>query len=150
MSKAKETISALAAEGVEASPLEMDVSQPNSIQAAFKTLSAKHEQLDALVNNAGVLLDFGTTVSELSIDNLRASFETNFFGAFATIQAFLPMLMKAPAARIVNMSGDMGGESAPFSVEQGAAPAVWLAMLGDHGPTGGFFSQTLGGKKHAW
>ncbi|MDA0823369.1 MAG: SDR family NAD(P)-dependent oxidoreductase [Proteobacteria bacterium] len=208
LAKAKETVSALAAHGVEASPLEMDVSQTNSIQAAFKMLSAKYQQLDALVNNAGVLLDFGTPASELSLDNLRESFETNFFGAFATIQTFLPMLKKAPAARIVNMSSDlgsvaamtdhhseqfavvapgyraskcalntltiqfanelantnikvnsaspglartdMGGENAPFSVEQGAAPALWLATLGDDGPTGGFFSQTLGGKKHAW
>jgi NAD(P)-dependent dehydrogenase (short-subunit alcohol dehydrogenase family) len=34
---------------------------------------------------------------------------------------------------------DMGGESAPRSVEEGADTAVWLATLPDDGPTGGFF-----------
>jgi NAD(P)-dependent dehydrogenase (short-subunit alcohol dehydrogenase family) len=34
---------------------------------------------------------------------------------------------------------DMGGKSAPWSVEQGAEPAVWLATLPESGPTGGFF-----------
>jgi NAD(P)-dependent dehydrogenase (short-subunit alcohol dehydrogenase family) len=34
---------------------------------------------------------------------------------------------------------DMGGSAAPKSVEDGADTAVWLATLGDDGPTGGFF-----------
>jgi NAD(P)-dependent dehydrogenase (short-subunit alcohol dehydrogenase family) len=34
---------------------------------------------------------------------------------------------------------DMGGESAPRAVEEGADTAVWLATLPDDGPTGGFF-----------
>ena len=34
---------------------------------------------------------------------------------------------------------DMGGSSAPRSVEEGAGTAVWLALLPDDGPSGGFF-----------
>ncbi len=34
---------------------------------------------------------------------------------------------------------EMGGESAPRSVEEGADTAVWLATLPDDGPSGGFF-----------
>ena len=42
---------------------------------------------------------------------------------------------------------DMGGENAPFSIAEGASPAVWLATLDDDGPSGGFFSQTLAGEQ---
>ncbi|MGR8946744.1 MAG: SDR family oxidoreductase [Gammaproteobacteria bacterium] len=193
---------------LDVSSLAIDVTDSASVEQAFTTLSNEFNHLDVLVNNAGVLLDYGTPISELALDNLRDSFETNFFGAFLMIKTFLPMLKKAPTARIVNMSSDlgslsamtdssseqfgviapgyraskcalntltiqfanelagtnvkvnsaspgvartdMGGADAPFSVEQGAAPAVWLATLDDDGPSGGFFSQTLGGAQHSW
>ena len=206
--KAQATAASLEQRGLSVEPLEIDVSNPASIQSAVDTVRKKHEVLDVLVNNAGVLLDYGTPISELSVDNLRDSFETNFFGAFETTRAFLPLIKKSAAGRIVNMSSDlgslsamtdansqqfgvvapgyraskcalntltiqfaneltgtnikinsaspgvartdMGGENAPFSIAEGAAPAVWLATLDDDGPTGGFFSQTLGGDKHDW
>ncbi|MEM1212522.1 MAG: SDR family NAD(P)-dependent oxidoreductase [Planctomycetota bacterium] len=40
---------------------------------------------------------------------------------------------------IATRMGEMGGVTAPRTVEQGADTAVWLATLGDDGPTGGFF-----------
>ena len=81
--------------GLSVEPLEIDVSNSMSIQSAVDTVNNKHDSLDVLVNNAGVLLDYGTPISDLSVDNLRDSFETNFFGAFETTQAFLPLIRKS-------------------------------------------------------
>tara|TARA_R110002073_G_scaffold15650_7_gene61236 strand:+ start:1390 stop:2118 length:729 start_codon:yes stop_codon:yes gene_type:complete len=98
----------LAAEGINADVLVIDVGDPVSIAAACETFSAAHDHLDVLVNNAGVLNDYGELASELATARLRASFETNFFGAFETTQRFLPLLRKSTAGRIVNMSSDLG------------------------------------------
>lgn len=98
----------LASEGIDADVLVIDVGDPASIAAACETFSARHEQLDVLVNNAGILNDFGEHASELPVARLRESFETNFFGAFETTQRFLPLLRKSKSGRIVNMSSDLG------------------------------------------
>jgi NAD(P)-dependent dehydrogenase (short-subunit alcohol dehydrogenase family) len=46
--------------------------------------------------------------SVASLDEVRAVFETNVFGVIAVTQAMLPLLRKAPAARIVNVSSGAG------------------------------------------
>jgi NAD(P)-dependent dehydrogenase (short-subunit alcohol dehydrogenase family) len=67
-----------------------------------------------LVNNAGVELegtDFGTsfnTTSTVALEILRRTFETNFFSVVALTQALLPLIRKAPAGRIVNVSSVLG------------------------------------------
>ncbi len=198
----------LGSEGINADVLVIDVGDAASIAAAFAAFSAQRNELDVLVNNAGILNDYGQRASEIPVALLRDSFETNFFGAFETTQRFLPLIRKSKAGRIVNMSSDlgsmhamddpsgaqydvlapgyraskcalnvvtllfaqeladtpvkvnsaspgvsrtdMGGADAPFSVEEGAAAAVWLATLDDDGPSGEFFSATLNGQRHPW
>jgi len=98
----------LAAEGINADVLVIDVGNPASIATAYETFSATHDRLDVLVNNAGILNDYGELASELATARLRESFEINFFGAFETTQRFLPLLRKSTAGRIVNMSSDLG------------------------------------------
>ena len=49
-----------------------------------------------------------TLASNVSLDELRAVFETNVFGVVAVTQAMLPLLREAPAARIVNVSSGVG------------------------------------------
>lgn len=66
-------------------------------------------QLDILVNNAGILLDdAGKKVSEQTRQAWRDTFDTNVFGLIETTQAFLPLLHKSPAGRIVNVSSLLG------------------------------------------
>ena len=98
----------LKADGVNAIAAALDVTDTATISATVAQVEQEHGKLDVLVNNAGIALDWGTKPSETSSKNLRTVFETNFFGVIATTQAFLPLLRKAPAARIVNMSSSLG------------------------------------------
>ena len=64
--------------------------------------------LDILVNNAGVAIDAGMSVKDVTLEVLRKTFETNYFGVIAVTQAMLPLLRKAPHKTIVNVSSGLG------------------------------------------
>jgi NAD(P)-dependent dehydrogenase (short-subunit alcohol dehydrogenase family) len=85
--------------------LTLDVTEAASIGAAVKEIEKKFGRLDILVNNAGVAVHDGSKkVSEQALDVWRRTFDTNLFALIAVTQAFLPLLKKAPAGRIVNLS----------------------------------------------
>lgn len=99
----------LQAEGLDVEALTLDVADAAGIAAAVQAIAKKYGHLDILINNAGVNVDEGSkTVSEQTIDAWRATFETNLFGLIAVTQAFLPLLKKAQAGRIVNVSSILG------------------------------------------
>jgi NAD(P)-dependent dehydrogenase (short-subunit alcohol dehydrogenase family) len=112
-SKAVGAALSLQVEGLPVEAIALDISSEQSIAAAATAVAAKHGRLDILVNNAGVFLDdFERTPSQQSLTAWRDTFDTNLFGVIATTQAFLPLLRKAPAARIVNVSSLLGSLSA--------------------------------------
>jgi NAD(P)-dependent dehydrogenase (short-subunit alcohol dehydrogenase family) len=95
--------------GLDVRALEIDVNESASIHKAVAQVERDFGRLDILINNAGVLVDdYGKKVSEQSLDTWRATFETNVFGLVATTQAFLPLLRKSDAGRIVNVSSILG------------------------------------------
>lgn len=97
--------------GFDASAVQLDVADEQSVANAAREVGEKFGHLDALVNNAGVFNEFaqGAIVpSNLSLDLLRSTYETNFFGAFSVLQNFIPLLLKAEAPRIVNVSSTLG------------------------------------------
>lgn len=99
----------LQGEGLSVEALVLDVTDAASIAAAAQDVAKKHGHLDILINNAGVMTDDGTKKpSEQSLDTWRKTFDTNVFGLIAVTQAFLPLLKKAPAGRIVNVSSLLG------------------------------------------
>jgi NAD(P)-dependent dehydrogenase (short-subunit alcohol dehydrogenase family) len=99
----------LKSEGLNVESIKLDVNDAASIASAAKEIGAKHGKLDILVNNAGIGVQDGTTkVSEQKMDTWRKTFETNVFGLIAVTQAFLPLLEKSPAGRIVNLSSILG------------------------------------------
>jgi NAD(P)-dependent dehydrogenase (short-subunit alcohol dehydrogenase family) len=168
----------------------LDVSDEGSVRALARMLAARKMNVDVLVNNAAILVAESQRVLQTPIDDVRATFETNVFGAIAVSQAFVPGMLERRYGRVVNVSSeagqlasmgtyapaysmskaalnaftrqlaaatkgagvlvnsaspgwvrtDMGGPSAPRSVEQGADTIVWLATLPAKGPTGKFFS----------
>lgn len=68
-------------------------------------------KLDILINNAGVMLDgeLGrNTTLTVSEENIRKTFDTNFFAVVALTEILLPLLRKSDAGRIVNLSSILG------------------------------------------
>lgn len=99
---------ALARDGVSAIPIQLDITDPGSIEAAVSQLSEQYGRLDILVNNAGIIASGDGKPSQTSPEVVRHAFETNFFGTLAITQAMLPLLHKAEAARIINVSSSLG------------------------------------------
>jgi NAD(P)-dependent dehydrogenase (short-subunit alcohol dehydrogenase family) len=97
----------LRAEGLDARPLRLDVTDDASATAAASEIERQAGRLDILVNNAGIAID-DAPPSRVSIDVLKRTYETNVFGVVRTTQAFLPLLRKSAAGRIVNLSSGLG------------------------------------------
>jgi NAD(P)-dependent dehydrogenase (short-subunit alcohol dehydrogenase family) len=109
LKKSEAAADILRKEGIEARALDLDVNDAESIRRAADQVERDFGKLDILVNNAGVMLDDeNKKVSEQSLETWRKTFETNVFGLIATTQAFLPLLRKSEAGRIVNLSSILG------------------------------------------
>ena len=92
-------------QGLKVEPLILDVTQPNTIAAAVSVVTSKYGYLDILVNNAGIRVEqYGKQPSEQSLSEWRKTFDTNLFGLVEVTIAFLPLIHKSQAGRIVNVS----------------------------------------------
>lgn len=87
-------------------PVALDLSQPDAAAAAVARAEALVGQIDILVNNAG----YGMVgaIEETSIDQMRALFDVNLFGAIAMIQAVLPAMRARRGGHIVNITSLSG------------------------------------------
>lgn len=91
-----------------ADTLEIDVTDQQTVQRAADQISNTYQKLDVLINNAGIALPDDELPSTVSVDVLRQTFDTNFFGSFAVTQIMLPLIRKAKAGRIVSLSSSVG------------------------------------------
>jgi NAD(P)-dependent dehydrogenase (short-subunit alcohol dehydrogenase family) len=87
--------------------IQLDVTDMQSIQSARQALELKTKKLDLLINNAGISGGFPQPATKVSLDTLRAVFETNFFGAVQVTQEFMALLKKSDAPRIVNVTTEL-------------------------------------------
>ncbi len=111
--------------GLDAYSIVLGVTDEASIGAAARQIESEYGRLDVLVNNAGIALD-QTPPSLSDLDTLRRTYETNVFGVFAVTQAFLPLLKRSGAGRIVNMSSGLGSlaQNSDPNYEYAAAKGV--------------------------
>jgi NAD(P)-dependent dehydrogenase (short-subunit alcohol dehydrogenase family) len=86
----------------------LDVADDESIHKAATDLSQELGHLDVLINNAGIYPDEGVNILTIDRYLLAHTIDTNTFGAIRTTQAFLPLLAKASAARVINISSGLG------------------------------------------
>jgi len=93
--------------------IELDVDKEESIVSAIKKVVADKGRLDVLVNNAGYG-QFGC-VEDLSVDDFRKQFETNFFSIVRIIQEVSPIMRKQNSGIIVNISSVVGRMGLPVS-----------------------------------
>ncbi|WP_435318954.1 SDR family NAD(P)-dependent oxidoreductase [Haloarchaeobius sp. TZWSO28] len=170
--------------------LELDVTDEEAIRAAVSCIEVEADRLDVLVNNAAISDPSGSTLLDESVSDIDAVLETNLRGPMVLTKFALPLLLRNPGGRVVNVSSgmgalgeemtggapayrvsktalngltaylhgeyhtdgllansacpgwvrtDMGGESAPRSVEEGAATPVWLARFAPDAPGGRFW-----------
>lgn len=104
----KEAVTKLQSEKIEARFVEIDLRRKETITAASALIEADFGRLEILVNNAGIVDPADGPPSTVQLDALERIFETNFLGTVAVTQAMLPLLRKAEAARIVNVSSGLG------------------------------------------
>lgn len=116
---------ALGKAGADARSVQLDVTDAKSIQNAAKWIEAEFGRLDVLVNNAGTasVARRGYPPSQTSLDDMRAVYEINVFGVIAVTNAMLPLLRRAAAARIVNVSSEVG------SITSQSDPASPLSQM---------------------
>lgn len=92
------------------SSLTMDVTDPASVRAAAAEVTERFGHLDVLVNNAGILPEAtnGDPKEILDLAMFEQTYATNVLGPVAVVEAFLPLVRKSPAGRIVNVSSTVG------------------------------------------
>jgi NAD(P)-dependent dehydrogenase (short-subunit alcohol dehydrogenase family) len=117
-------------EGFKVDPHQLDVTDPTSIEALKAYILKQYGRLDVLINNAGVHLDKGESILEVSLDIVRQTLEINLFGALNISRTFLPMMKQHDYGRVVNVSSDMGslskmsGRSGAYRMSKAALNAL--------------------------
>jgi short-subunit dehydrogenase len=96
-------------ENLQLQAIELDVDNDKSVIDAINTIVDERKRIDVLVNNAGYAL--GGALEDSSMDEIKAQFETNFFGAVRATKAVLPVMRRQGEGKIVNITS-MGGRIA--------------------------------------
>jgi NAD(P)-dependent dehydrogenase (short-subunit alcohol dehydrogenase family) len=112
LARGEAAVQKLRAAGIDATAILLDVTDQATIDSAMNFVEQTYGKLDILINNAGISVREGhRPPSELALEDLHRTFATNVFGVFAVIKAMLPLLRNSEAARIVNLSSEMGSLS---------------------------------------
>jgi NAD(P)-dependent dehydrogenase (short-subunit alcohol dehydrogenase family) len=133
--KGKAAQQELVAEGVGAAYHQLDVTDSASIQRLANDIRQQYGRLDALINNAGIMID-EQSVLDTDLDTVRTTMETNVYGPWRLAQALVPLMEQGDHGRIVNLSSgmgqlsDMGSGSPAYRMSKTALNAL-TRMLAD-------------------
>jgi NAD(P)-dependent dehydrogenase (short-subunit alcohol dehydrogenase family) len=128
-----------AAAGIEGEvvAVQLDVSDPASVEAAAGWTGERFGGADVVVNNAATLYDTANRGVSVDLAIVHEGFETNLFGAWRMVQAFLPLLRRSEHGRIVNVSSEggslasMGGGAPTYSVSKAALNALTRVLASE-------------------
>src|SRR5438874_113864 len=119
-------------------PVVLDVANASSIEKAAAEISSRYDWLDVLINNAGINYDTWETVENAEIDGtVIETIRTNLLGQWRMCQAFLPLLRKSRAGRIVNVSSEsgslanMGAGPPAYQITKAALNALTRTLAGE-------------------
>lgn len=119
VSNLQELQSLMQKRGFMAHSLSLDVAEPDSINHTTRLIESNFGRLDILINNAGIYLDQGISISQLDPDCMQRSLDVNVMGPYRLCVAMLPLMHKHNCGRIVNVSSGMG-ESSSLTPDSGS------------------------------
>src|ERR687884_362492 len=106
LNKAENIKSVATKENLPVHVTQLDVTDDASVKNAVEEVLSKEGRIDILVNNAGYGLN--GAFEDLSMDEIKTQYETNFFGLVRVTQAVLPIMRKQKSGIIVNISSGAG------------------------------------------
>lgn len=134
---AERAATGLAGEGLPVFGRQLDVTDQASVERLAEELGRDPGRIDALVNNAGVLIDHDWTAAEPDLELVRRTLETNLLGTWRVTAAFLPLMRRRGHGRIVNVStsmaqlSSMGGGSPGYRTSKTALNALTRALAAE-------------------
>lgn len=106
--------------------LELDVDEEDSIAKAKEAMAARWGTVDALINNAGILLARDQSIERLESAAVENTFRTNLYGPMKMVKHFLPLLKESDRPFILNVSSEAGcfagayGGDYPYALSKAA------------------------------
>ena len=97
-------------EGLPLKLIQLDVTDDSSVKSAVEKIMSEKGRIDVLVNNAGYGL-FGA-FEDLSLEEIKAQFETNFFGVIRVTQCVLPIMRNGGVGGIIVNISSLNGHIA--------------------------------------
>jgi NAD(P)-dependent dehydrogenase (short-subunit alcohol dehydrogenase family) len=117
-------------EGLPITVSAMDVDSDDSVQRAIAEICKAAGHIDVLVNNAGI--ERNGSIEELSMEDFRATMETNYFGAVRCIKAVIPQMRERKSGCIINVTSVAGriatSPLGPYAASKHALEAVSEAL----------------------
>jgi len=93
--------------------IQLDVNDDISVKNAINKIIAENGRIDVLINNAGYGLF--SPIEDITLDQVKEQFETNFFGVVRLVKEVLPVMRKQRNGIIVNVSSGAGRVAIPVS-----------------------------------
>jgi NAD(P)-dependent dehydrogenase (short-subunit alcohol dehydrogenase family) len=123
-------------------PIQLDVADDHSVRSAATWVAGELGRCDVLINNAAIEYDTDQRASSADLGRVHSAMETNLFGAWRTVLAFLPLLRESAHGRIVNVSSEsgslasMGGGTPGYHTSKAALNALTLTLAAELRPDG--------------
>lgn len=129
LAKGEAAVKQLQTQGITAHAVVYDADRPETAQDVHDYLADTFGKLDILVNNAGISNEalMSNNSSTVTQEVLKQTFQTNLFAVIALTQTLLPLIKKAPAGRIVNLSSILGSLTLHSMADSPIAPAKAFA-----------------------
>ncbi len=127
LDSAKAVADRLAADGLQAFPVELDVTDKSSVGAAVRGVVSRCGHIDILVNNAGIA-GKAAPVWEQADEDWHSVLDVDLSGVFYCCRAALPHMLERDYGRVVNIASLAGKEGNPNMTAYSAAKAGVIAL----------------------